>query len=603
MPRFLSVLVFLGLAFPAQAARVAIPLSLDGATVERYLGAALGLDAAGTATLTTDDCNLVSLTDPVLTADDGSLHLSLAVEAQAGSPLFGGCLGVVNWQGRLHALIRPAVTPDGMAIRLKPESAELRQPDDSPGLLTRPARLLAEQLILPRLGDARVDLEAPLRSLDELIAGLIPAEGPPLLQDRVRLGRVDVHDNKVTATLMLDVAPAPTLDAAREPVLDKAELKEWQLLEDELDGFLTAVISYLATRAGDPDLRVELLGVLLDSRLAIARSLSAEDESGPDPVRELFIESWDRLRPHVARLAETGAGSAFEGVQLATFVAGADAIRALDALGPEYGVEISRDGLRRLARLLLAEDAPTSFTPLPLEVDAALRELFGLDAHRDDSSGTLAPNWWRALSPISPVRASIPAPAKALRTMTPTLTTLDDYLGLVDELLGAQTQRRLENDTRLPVAYRSLFQPLVRATAWKESCWRHYLDNADPPRVIRSSIGAVGMMQINVRVWRGLYDMMRLEMEVEYNVNAGIEILEHYLVDYALRRGEHEREGGADNLVRAVYAAYNGGPGQMSRYRNAGTPTRLKAIDQAFWNHFQHIKTEGWPDVASCYPI
>ena len=71
------------------------------------------------------------------------------------------------------------------------------------------------------------------------------------------------------------------------------------------------------------------------------------------------------------------------------------------------------------------------------------------------------------------------------------------------------------------------------------------------------------MMQINGRVWRKVYDLDRLVDEVDYNVNAGIEILTHYMVDYAIRRGEHEQPGGDDNLIKATYAAYNGGPRRL----------------------------------------
>ena len=117
--------------------------------------------------------------------------------------------------------------------------------------------------------------------------------------------------------------------------------------------------------------------------------------------------------------------------------------------------------------------------------------------------------------------------------------------------------------------------PLVRATAWKESCWRHLVRSSDGPQVLRSAGGAVGMMQINGRVWRNVYDLDRLVDEVDYNVNAGIDILTHYMIDYAMRKGEHEQPGGEDNLVKATYAAYNGGPGHLSRYRREDTAARL----------------------------
>ncbi len=96
---------------------------------------------------------------------------------------------------------------------------------------------------------------------------------------------------------------------------------------------------------------------------------------------------------------------------------------------------------------------------------------------------------------------------------------------------------------------------------------------------------------------------IRLVDEVDYNVNAGIEILIHYMIDYAIRRGEHEQPGGDDNLIKATYAAYNGGPGHLARYRLEDTSTRLRAIDNEFWRHYTTIKADRWPDVSSCYAV
>ena len=48
---------------------------------------------------------------------------------------------------------------------------------------------------------------------------------------------------------------------------------------------------------------------------------------------------------------------------------------------------------------------------------------------------------------------------------------------------------------------------------------------------------------------------------------AGSEILIHYLRDYAIAKGEHTATGEIDNLARATYAVYNGGPGHLRRYR------------------------------------
>jgi hypothetical protein len=61
--------------------------------------------------------------------------------------------------------------------------------------------------------------------------------------------------------------------------------------------------------------------------------------------------------------------------------------------------------------------------------------------------------------------------------------------------------------------------------------------------------------------------------------------------------------GGDDNLIRATYAAYNGGPSHLGRYRRDETPARLRAIDDEFWRHYQTIKADQWPDVSSCYAV
>lgn len=588
----------------AHAASVELPLSIDARHLQRQVGHALGVGGDGRALLEADDCNSVALSDLRLTPAGDRLRVSMAVRADAGAAVFGQCLGMTQWHGRMDVALHPYLADDGLAVLLRADSAELRRSDGTEGLLARPTRLLAERLVLPRLDDARVDLRAALERMDETLEHMLAGgDAVPRLTERTRIGRVEVTEHGLAAELVFQVEPAMAPPAVPEAPLDAGELAEWHRLEDELDGFLTTIIAHLAAQAQSRDLRIELMGVLLDSRLAIAHALAVQDPEQRDPVRVLFVDAWDRLRPHLSTLAESGAVPGEEGLRLATFVAGADAIRALDALGPEYGFEVSRDGLRRLARMLLAEDAPASFTPLPLTVDPMMRELLDLDAPRPAPPESSAAPWWLRLLPAARASASTDSTADALRDLVPQLTGLDDYLRLVGALLEQEAERHLEGETRIPETYHSMFDPLLRATAWKETCWRHYVGSSAQPRVIRSPVGAVGMMQINGRVWRGVYELDRLEAEVQYNVAAGIEILEHYFVDYALRRGEHEHDGGAQNLVRATYAAYNGGPGHLSRYRREETPARLRAIDREFWRHYEQMQRESWPDVSSCYPV
>ena len=108
-------------------------------------------------------------------------------------------------------------------------------------------------------------------------------------------------------------------------------------------------------------------------------------------------------------------------------------------------------------------------------------------------------------------------------------------------------------------------------------------------------------MQVNWRVWRGVYDVAGLRRDIAYNARAGAEILFHYLRDYAIKAGEHRQPGGVDNLPRATYAIYNGGPGHMARYRKKGESRALRKIDDAFWRKFQAVRAGGELGVAECF--
>lgn len=595
------------------AGEVEIPLLAETAHLQTAISRALEFDENGQSTISNDPCNRVELSDMVVVTEEAQLSVDMALTATTGAYVLGACRGPKPWQGRLALKLTPQVMASGLVIEFVPAAIELSRPDSTPGLLSKPVQLIADALVLPRMKRVQIDLAGPLNSLDGLIEQMIgPGNdqgGELSLIQRTHITRLQIEETGLRAWLAFQVRASETTDQAPEPTLDESEFVQWQTLEDELDGFLTTIISALAYSTESRALRLELLAVLLDARHAIAEALTVDDPEY-DPVRELFLTTWDRLRPLMSELEGMETPGLEVDFKLAAFIAGGDALRALDALGPEYGFEINRDGLRRLARLLLAEAAPPSFTPLPLEVDPEFRDLFGFNA-KDETVFTpaelteqISSGFGRVGSWLFPAaHAESTSPAEALKGLVPRQDNLNDYLELVDSLLQEQSSAWLTNNDGVPDMMAERLDPLVRATAWKESCWRQLVDAGGEPKVLRSAGGAVGMMQINGRVWRKVYDLDRLVDEVDYNVNAGIDILTHYMADYAIRKGEHEQPGGEDNLVKATYAAYNGGPGQLARYRREDTPAQLKAIDYEFWRHYTTIKEDKWPDISSCYAV
>jgi len=182
----------------------------------------------------------------------------------------------------------------------------------------------------------------------------------------------------------------------------------------------------------------------------------------------------------------------------------------------------------------------------------------------------------------------------------PSINELDEYLPLVQQLLDRAVGKTL-NDKGLKSTYTKLFRPLVLATAWQESCWRQFVNRNGNVVPIRSSAGAVGIMQVNQHVWRGFYEIEGLQKSVGYNAMAGTEIVHHYLVDYAIARNEERHAGGLDNLVRATYAMYNGGPGHRDRYRREDVAASLRRIDKAFWEKYQQVRRGDPLVVAACF--
>jgi soluble lytic murein transglycosylase-like protein len=174
------------------------------------------------------------------------------------------------------------------------------------------------------------------------------------------------------------------------------------------------------------------------------------------------------------------------------------------------------------------------------------------------------------------------------------------YLPQVARLLRASSAQVFANG-KLGAERRELFERLVLATAWQESCWRQYVRRGGAVAPLRSKAGALGVMQVSPHVWRGFYAVEGLSWSIGYNARAGSEILLHYLRDYAIARGE-EKAGGPDALARATYAVYNGGPSHLSRYRQ---PSRwrkaLVAVDRSFHAKFREVTAGRELGVRDCF--
>lgn len=543
-------------------------------------------------------CNLLTLAEPSVEGGAGKVIVRTKVISRGGTPLTQGrCLPLFEWTGILEATQEPLVLDGQRVIGFRVTDSKIL--DAEGGKTAVPGVLWGwiKDNVHPRLETLKVDLGPPLDAAATLLreTGAAPAQIEPVLSSlRIASAVAGVEALDIGVALTAPPLPPGWTPPAEEPALTVEELARWREAWQSWDGFATWLIKELASTTA-PALRATLGGLLLDARYDLLAAL--ESDTGGDPVRELFRKSWQRLRPFARELGkDLPAG---EALRLLSFVSAADALETLDAAAPQLGFRIDRDALRRLARTLLPGVGDEAFA-WSTEVDPELRELLGFE--REPEAFTASPS--RLLDLLVPLAQAMvkidPALGRKLQGWVPRADDLDAYLAQVDKLLTAIAQAELARG-KIGQPYVEIYRALLPATAYMETCWRQFEVKQGKIDTVQSPVGSVGIMQVNKHVWRGVYDLNALLSDAGYNARAGNEILVHYLVDYAIKRGEHEKTGSPDNLARATYAVYNGGPGHLARYRKADTKPALRKIDEAFFSKYKAVRRDGREAVKACY--
>ena len=597
--RILPLLVLLALPAGAATRDVDVPLQLDHAFLRQALLTQVYTLGDGTVRVWDDGsgCNLMILSNPRVSSAGERLRVTSDGQARIGTAVGNRCLNVLDWTGTVEVLEEPALDPIQPVVRFHVVDTNLVGKDGKKSV-TGTVWDWVKQYVHPRFEAVTIDLAQPLDEMRGFLPSVLPdgGEAAQRLIDSLRLAGATVTDAGVRLDLRFAVAESTLVEEPLPPgpvpTLSPAELAAWNAAWEQWDAFVTFVAK---TAAGDaPEAqRQALFDVLIEARYDLIDALAPAHPGAPDPVRPLFVKTWTRLAPV---LREVSLGLPGESaLHYLTFITAADALRGIDALGPSSGLEISADGLRRLARMI-APAVPEDPLAYDEAVDPVLRERFGFGPPPPPP----APNPDVDTSWLWPAAAWAADPAARLNHWVPTRDDLDQYLPLVKDLLDDTAEATLDAKA-LKSDFHELYRWLVLATAWKESCWRQFVRVNGRIRPMLSGAGAVGIMQVLPRVWRGFYQVDGLQQDIAYNARAGAEILLHYLRDYAVAKGEHTATGSVDNLARATYAMYNGGPAQMRRYRSGKTKRSLRDIDDAFWEKFRTVKAGNALAVKECF--
>ncbi len=601
----------LGTPAGLRAEEVRFALTVDYELLASLLARELRGTAPEPAVLWTsdDDCTTLALDDFRVLPAGERVEVRAVARGRAGFGILSWCLFPLQRDAELRIRARPTIEPTWQLV-LADVTTELLGPEGSSTFFTRRVGDVAGERIEVAVARARVDLAPPVAEVRTVVEGSLDREhggrARAALESLRPLGAAPAADGvKVEAAMNVPPAPPTTGPALPEPALTPEERTRWEAALTNWDAFLTFTVKQLGVGDPDPEIIDALFGLFIDGRHALLTVLASGPRPGEDPVRRLFLDSWQTMRDIAGRVARTRAESE-AALRYVRFLAAGDALAALEQVGPDVGIEISADGLRRLARSL---DPQTLLDPLAVSdaPDPELRELFGFHEPPANAPAPSAPQdpvpsdtRWRwpgaavAHAATAPAADDLPPPGSIPERWVATSADIDRYRSAHSRLFDAMA---LRERGAVPADLHGLFRHLVRATAWQESCWRQFVARDGRVTPVESETGDVGIMQVNRRVWRGLFDLRKLEWDVVYNAGAGAQVLAQMLGRYGRR--EIGVRGG--DPARATYAAYNGGPNAYRRYRTGQRATRYtRKVDAAFWKKFQITAGGGELEHVPC---
>jgi len=610
----------------AGAEEVVLPITLDYPFIRAaFIRSAFTAPGQRAVAVNKDQgCTLIELWDLQVQPDGERVKLKTRIKIRAGFTILGKCLDPVNWEGVLEAWQKAEVDAEAMRFRVVTQESRLLGDDGRPAVVGNLVLSLVETHVHAYLNQLNINLQPPVKDLGVQLPLFFRDDQRERVEawlQSLKPVSVSVRPQavKVLMSMQVELPPVPPAPEIPPSALEPAPITERQVEAftkywEAWDSYLVTQIMSLAGKELSAEERDQLLAAVLDARFGFVRALvQPGQEMSPehDLVRQQFLETWQRLAPIMRKhLLPEPSASLFN--YLAFFTA-YDALAALDKLGPALGLEISRQGLVRLARLV---DQAGFYPELDYayEVDPKLRTILGfgpplpvsgrrydprnlVPSDRFDLFSWLVSRAHAAENEESPGTGKM---ANVLEWAPPKGGEFKPYLDKVRDML-AQAARQAWERGKEKKPGPDYFVDLVWATAWQESCWRQFERKGGELVYLRSyNNTSVGVMQINERVWRGLYDISSLRWDAVYNGRAGCEILENYLRRYALAELKSEEALDWDLLARIVYAIYNGGPAQAKAYMKRHKNSRFWKSDRLFWQKYKLVKNGKLARVASC---
>ena len=349
------VSLLVGIAKTGAAEPFKLPVQLDYSLIKKVVVSQLFTGDGGAAEVWHDKhkCSFLKLFNPRISGEGGQIKLLNDVQAQFGTALGGQCITVLAWDGALETFQQPTISADQSILSLPVTKANAY---DRQGRQLTIDKLqdLIKRAVEPKLAAVKVDLNESRGDMERTLTGFLPKENAGEIKKilgTLKFNGAEANDEGIKVKLAFD-APLKKQSPKPEAPFTEAEQKQWQAIWQEWDAFLSKAINQAASETQSQELRDTLTEILLESRSAFQAGLKSQSPDSGDPVRVFFTQTWQKLAPQLRTLAKEL--PEIEGLRYMTFIAATDVIYELESLGAPFGLEVSSDGLRRLARMLMA---------------------------------------------------------------------------------------------------------------------------------------------------------------------------------------------------------------------------------------------------------
>ncbi len=648
----LLVVLFVFAPVYASAETVSLPMSIDFELLRTLIveKAYTAPEERARVTAMNEGCNEIWLSNPQLSQERGLVRFKTDINIIWGAPLPGNCISPIYWTGSIVLWQQPVID-EQWQLRFRTQDSMLLDPSGQRAILVGMVWDLLKSNIHNYINSIVLSMAPPVDNLKRVIGP--EKRKDPMSAAEIFLASMRPEQPKTTdeglAINILAFVDIPKTSESQPVRVSPEEQEQLMALWQTWDSLLVHMINQLSDQSLTEDNRQLLLDTLLSARYDFSEVIGSQQLTTTF-IRHQFITAWVSLKPLFLNNLVKGTSDSMLGYM--SFFTAADALVTLDKIGPMIGVDISREGFYRLAHMLsnekllengtvnprlratlgiglIDESSPADeeeqydesevdeseqdpWDAVPQVLPEAVEEQEPSDEDGYDDSGAF--NWidecisrpnWKTVFGIAEAHAAGTPAIKDVQSWAAEMTPAKILLPKVEQVL-VNTVNSGKGKLSKVAKSKAWSHHMVQATAWQESCFRQFIVKDQKLTYLLSyNNTSVGIMQVNEKVWRGVYDLQELRWNIEYNSVAGLEILALYLNRYIAKQKSSvnfESAEGRRYLATWLYALYNGGPAQLKKFPERSASGKLYKSEKLFQEKYDLVKGGNWLEQVKCLP-